>query len=289
MDRMEPVIRSLEPWQEPWLPASVACPGVECSYTHQACKAVFERPDIRFYEQFGDVFQAVAQGERTYGVVPIENTLAGSVTDNYDLLLKYGLYITGTVKIKISHCLLGTASSQPEQITDIYSHEQAIHQCSDYFREHRDQASHPFSNTAASAKYVAELDNPHFAAIGSLDCAEKYGLKILSQDIQNRKDNFTRFVVVARQPILHPACSRISLIIRVAHKAGSLYGALSRFAEKGINLLKLESRPIPDSPFEFLFYWDFSGNMEDQTVKEVITDLQQDIIFMKYLGNYPEL
>lgn len=269
-------------------PAECACQGVAGAFSHHACLEVFEQPDIRFYPHFEDVFEAVSRGERRYGIIPIENTLAGSVTDNYDLMLQYHLSIVGTVKVKIEHSLLALPDAQQEQIRQIYSHEQALHQCSDFLKQHPQITSHPYSNTAASAKFVASQNDPSLAAIGSPDCAQMYGLKVLSHSIQNRRDNFTRFVVLAQQPISHPACGRISLIVRVQHQAGALYRALSRFADQQINLLKLESRPIPDSPFEVMFYWDFAGNMQEQRVQTALQNLRQDVDYLKILGNYPE-
>lgn len=287
--QFEQIVRSCEPVEKLSQPARTACQGVECSYSHQACKRAFENPSITFYERFEDVFAAVYEGTADYGVVPIENTLAGSVTDNYDLITEYNLYIVGSVTVPIVHSLLGVEGSTIEGIRDVYSHPQALHQCSEFFRANRQITTHDFSNTAASAKYIADLGEPSSAAIGSLDCAEKYHLIPLKEGLQNRKDNFTRFVILSKKAVQHPQCGRISLIIRVAHRAGALYGALSRFASRKINLLKLESRPIPDSPFEFLFYWDFAGNLSDSTIQAAIQDLLQDIVFLKNLGNYPEM
>lgn len=283
------VLRSRERPEDLIRPARAACQGVECSYSHRACKTAFQDPDIRFYPHFEDVFAAVHRGERDYGVVPIENSLAGSVTDNYDLMLRYQLQIVGTLTVPIQHCLLGIPGSKVEEILEIYSHPQALHQCGEFFRQNRRISPHAFSNTAAAAREVARLGRRDTAAIGSEDCAKAYGLTVLCQGLQDRRDNFTRFVVIAREGVAHPRCSRISLIIRVAHRAGALYSALSRFARQEINLLKLESRPIPDSPFEFLFYWDFAGNLADPVVSRTIQELGEDVIFMKLLGNYPEL
>lgn len=286
---IESIIRSNEKSENLSHSAKTACQGVECSYSHAACKKAFLNPDITFYERFEDVFLAVSDGKVQYGVVPIENTLAGSVTDNYDLIAQYNLFIVGSVTVPIKHHMLGVKGSSLDDIKDVYSHPQALHQCSDYFRDNRHVTAHDFSNTAASAKYIASLNEPTSAAIGSLDCAEKYGLIVLKSELQNRHDNFTRFVVLSKEDIKHQSCKRISLIIRVSHKAGALYGALSRFAQRNISLLKLESRPIPDSPFEFLFYWDFAGNISEFPIQDAIKDLQEDIIYMKFLGNYPEI
>lgn len=234
------------------------------------------------------MFAAVSSGQRRYGVIPIENTLAGSVTDNYDLMLQYGLYIVGSVKVKIEHALLALPNASLEELRQVYSHEQALHQCSDFLKAHPQLTAHPYSNTAASAKLVAEQKDPSLAAIGSVQCARMYGLQLLMPAIQNRSDNFTRFVILAKQPLHHPDCQRISLIVRVQHRAGALYNALSRFAVRGINLLKLESRPIPDSPFEFLFYWDFDGNLDDERVVQALHQLREDTQYIQILGNYPE-
>lgn len=288
MNPMEEIIRSAESAQLRALPAQTACQGVAGAFSHKACLEVFEQPDIQFYPSFEEVFAAVSSGQRRYGVIPIENTLAGSVTDNYDLMLQYGLYIVGSVKVKIEHALLALPNASLEELRQVYSHEQALHQCSDFLKAHPQLTAHPYSNTAASAKLVAEQKDPSLAAIGSVQCARMYGLQLLMPAIQNRSDNFTRFVILAKQPLHHPDCQRISLIVRVQHRAGALYNALSRFAVRGINLLKLESRTIPDSPFEFLFYWDFDGNLDDERVVQALHQLKEDTQYIQILGNYPE-
>ena len=250
MKEIERIIRLNESEETLSLPAQAACQGVAGAFSHKACLQAFEQPDIRFYPTFEEVFQAVSSGERLYGVIPIENTLAGSVTDNYDLMLRYHLFIVGSVTVKIEHSLLTLPGSKLEDLRQVYSHEQALHQCSDFFKANPQLTATPYSN---------------------------------------RRDNFTRFVILARQSVLDPACGRISLVVRVQHKAGALYAALSRFAEQKINLLKLESRPIPDSPFEFLFYWDFAGNMAQEHVQRALGALAGDIDYFQFLGNYPEL
>ena len=186
------------------------------------------------------------------------------------------------------NALLALPDAPLEGLRQVYSHEQPLHQCSDFLKAHPQLTAHPYSNTAASAKLVAEQKDPSLAAIGSVQCARMYGLQLLMPAIQNRSDNFTRFVILAKQPLHHPDCQRISLIVRVQHRAGALYNALSRFAVRGINLLKLESRPIPDSPFEFLFYWDFDGNLDDERVVQALHQLKEDTQYIQILGNYPE-
>jgi len=179
MNPMEEIIRSAESAQLRALPAQTACQGVAGAFSHKACLEVFEQPDIQFYPSFEEVFAAVSSGQRRYGVIPIENTLAGSVTDNYDLMLQYGLYIVGSVKVKIEHALLALPNASLEGLRQVYSHEQALHQCSDFLKAHPQLTAHPYSNTAASAKLVAEQKDPSLAAIGSVQCARMYGLQLL--------------------------------------------------------------------------------------------------------------
>lgn len=268
---------------------SVACQGVDCSYASIACNKAFLQPDIHFYPNFEDVFYAVSHGDCPYGLIPIENTLAGSVTENYDLMLEYNLSIVGSVTIPVDHCLLTLPGADLEGLSLVLSHPQALHQCSEFFKANRHLSSREFSNTAAAAQYVAEQKDPAFAAIGSSACAEKYGLQIHSAGIQNRKKNFTRFLVISRENICTPECNRMSMIFRLSHRPGSLIHALNHFAERNINLLKLESRPIPESPFEFVFYCDFSGNYEDADIQSAMGRLPMDLVYMKFLGNYPDI
>ena len=267
----------------------VACQGVDCSYASIACNQAFIQPHIHFYPNFEDVFLAVANGDCPYGVIPIENSLAGSVTENYDLMLEHNLSIVGSVTMPVDHCLLTLPDAEPEQLQTVLSHPQALHQCSDFFKANRQLSAREFSNTAAAAQFVAEQKDPSLAAIGSFACAEKYGLVIHAQGIQNRKKNFTRFLVISRENICTPECTRMSMVFRLSHRPGSLIHALNHFAQRNINLLKLESRPIPDSPFEFVFYCDFSGNYEDDNVQAAMGRLPMDLISLKFLGNYPEL
>ncbi len=287
MTQLELMIRSNEA-----LPLSpsvrVACQGVAGAFSHAACRSLFAEPEACFFPSFEEVFEAVSSENCRYGVVPIENTLAGSVTDNYDLMLRYQLSIVGTVALKIEHSLLALPHVKLSDLKEVYSHEQALYQCSDFLKANPNLSLHPYSNTAASAKFVAQTQNPALAAIGSEESAERYGLSVLKKAIQNRDDNFTRFVVLSRNPISHPGCNRISMVVRLRHQAGALYRALSCFAGQNINLLKLESRPIPERPFEFLFYWDFSGNLSSPKVRLALDMLQNEIEYQKLLGNYPD-
>ena len=198
MKEIERIIRLNESEDTLSLPAQAACRGWRGpSPTRPACRRLSSRTS-GFIPTFEEVFQAVSSGERLYGVIPIENTLAGSVTDNYDLMLRYHLFIVGSVTVKIEHSLLTLPGGKLEDLRQVYSHEQALHQCSDFFKANPQLTATPYSNTAASAKFVAEAGDPTLAAIGSEQCAKMYGLQVLQQGIQNRRDNFTRFVILAR-------------------------------------------------------------------------------------------
>ena len=267
----------------------VACQGVDCSYASIACNQAFIQPHIHFYPNFEDVFLAVANGDCPYGVIPIENTLAGSVTENYDLMLEHNLSIVGSVTIPVDHCLLTLPNAELEQIKTVLSHPQALHQCSDFFKANRQLSAREFSNTAAAAQFVAEQKDPSLAAIGSFACAEKYGLVIHAQGIQNRKKNFTRFLVISRENICTPECTRMSMVFRLSHRPGSLIHALNHFAQRNINLLKLESRPIPGKDFEFMFYFDLEAPAHDPHTLALIGQLERDLDQFTYLGSYSEL
>lgn len=267
----------------------VACQGVDCSYSSMACNRSFLHPDIHFYPNFEDVFIAVSEGNCAFGVIPIENTLAGSVTENYDLMLEYNLFIVGSVTIPVDHCLLTLPEAVEEELSTVLSHPQALHQCSDFFKANPRLSPREFSNTAAAARYVAQQQDKTIAAIGSSACADQYGLQIRAKGIQNRKKNYTRFLVISKENICTPECNRMSMVFRLAHRPGSLIHALSHFADCNINLLKLESRPIPESPFEFVFYCDFSGNYEDAGIQSAMGRLPMDLVYMKFLGNYPDI
>lgn len=266
--------------------ADVACSGVPGAYAHEAACRLFTSPELTFYPQFEDVFEAVADGRQTFGVLPIENSIAGSVVTVYDLLRKYRLTICKSYKLPVDHCLLMCEGGSADSITDIYSHEQALSQCSQFLRAHPEIRTHVYSNTAAAAQHVAQLKSPHAAAIASRACAELYGLKVLQSSLQNVSFNRTRFIVVSRDLIIPPDANKISLSMTLPHVTGSLSRTIMRFALQSLNLTKLESRPLPDTDFEFLFYFDVEGSMRDPAVLDLICSLAGDVSQFEFLGNY---
>lgn len=263
----------------------VFCQGVSGAYSHKAALAFFREPEIEFRVSWKEVFEEVKKGSSGFGVLPVENSAAGSVSGVYDLLLQYRFYITGAVDVRVEHCL---AAPKAEKITSVVSHPQGLSQCSEYIEAHSLQQME-FSNTAAAAKYVAENVPLHTAAICSREAAKKYGLQILEENIQNARNNVTRFVVISREPILPREASKISLCFSLPHTTGSLYSVLERFAIGGLNLTKIESRPIPESNFEYDFYLDFTGNIHDPETLELICSLHDELPRFSFLGNYREI
>ena len=276
-----------EPPQLPPARATVACQGVEGAYSQHACDKMFKYPSVLYFSTFKDVCKAVDSGLCRYGVLPIENSTAGSVNEVYDLLHAYHFYITHSMKLHIAHTLLAPRGTKLEDIREIYSHEQALRQCSDFLAQGGYQP-HLCPNTAQAAKLVAEAGRTDVAAIGSRDCAELYGLEVLSGDVQNNQNNYTRFICISKTPEIYPGAKKTSILLTLAHKPGALYHAIARFASLGLNLTKLESRPIPGSDFEFLFYFDIEAPVYAPALRALIARLERDSEAFTYLGTYTE-
>lgn len=276
--------------ETPQLPPSravVACQGVEGAYSQHACDKMFQYPSILYFSSFKDVCKAVDSGLCRYGVLPIENSTAGSVNEVYDLLHTYHFYITHSMKLHIAHTLLAPRGTKLEDIKEIYSHEQALRQCSDFVTQSGCNP-HVCKNTAQAAKLVAESGRTDIAAIGSRDCAELYDLEILSGDVQNNQNNYTRFICISKTPEIYPGAKKTSILLTLAHKPGALYHAIARFASLGLNLTKLESRPIPGSDFEFLFYFDIEAPVYSPALRALIARLERNCETFTYLGTYTE-
>lgn len=271
--------------------ASVVCQGVEGAYSQRACERLFKRPDISYAETFRNAFEKVASGECRYGVLPIENSIHGSVTDVYDLLkeFKNKIHIVRTVKIPIHHVLLAKRGTLLSEIRDVYSHSQAIGQCSEFFRNNPEINVNVCKNTAAAAKMVSESDRRDIAAISSYDCAELYGLDIVSYDLQNSDNNHTRFICISNEFEIYPGSSKIGIMFTVPHRSGSLSSILSRFTAIGVNLTKLESRPIKGRDFEFMFYAEIESYGMTQELLTYLCELDARPEEFVFLGSYTEV
>lgn len=266
---------------------NIACPGVPGSYSHEAAAQLFPNRDTQFYTTFHDVFKAVENGSADYGVVPVENSSAGSVGEVYDYILGYRFYIVGAATLHIHHCLAAAPGVKTQDIRSVCSHPQALAQCSDRIaKEDWEPVQH--TNTAAAAKMASESKSASMAAICSATAAKEYGLNILEENIQNSSTNCTRFIVISRELFIPDNAQKISLCFALPHKTGSLSSVLARFAMSGLNLTKIESRPIAERNFEYDFYLDFSGNVRDAKTLDVLCALYSELPRFSFLGNYVE-
>jgi chorismate mutase/prephenate dehydratase len=268
--------------------AEVACQGTEGANSTFACEKLFTRPTILYFNNFDSVFNAVAKGLCRYGILPVENSLHGSVTNIYDLMKTNHFYIVRSVKLKINHALLAKPGVRLADVKVVYSHEQALAQCSQFLKD-RNCEIQVHENTALAAKFVAESPRNDIAAIASSNCSELYGLDILNDDIQNNANNYTRFVCISKKLEIYPGARKISLVMTIQHRPGSLYHLMTKFSTLGINLTKLESRPIPDRDFEFMFYFDLDISVYDDAVSKLFSLLENGTDHFEFLGCYTEV
>ncbi|MBE7086990.1 MAG: bifunctional chorismate mutase/prephenate dehydratase [Clostridiales bacterium] len=269
--------------------AHVACQGIEGAYSQKACDKMFTLPDIMYVNTFENVFQAVDTGLCDYGIVPLENSTAGSVNMTYDLLAKYDFYIVRSIKMQINHVLLTKSGVRLDQVKEIYSHEQAINQCSSFLRSLKGVKITVVANTAIAANMVATSDRTDVAAISSHDCAEQYGLVIQEGKVQNTDSNFTKFICISKKLEIYPGANRTSLVFSTANKPGALYNVMARLSSLGINVIKLESRPIVGRDFEFMFYFDLDASVYSKEFSQLIFELETQVEGFKYYGSYSEV
>ena len=268
--------------------ARVACQGVEGAYSQIAASKMFKIPSILYFSSFDGVFAAIESGMCEYGVLPIENSTAGSVKRVYDLMVDHNLYVVRSMRVKIDHNLLAKPGTKLSDIKEIFSHEQAIDQSAAFLRTFKDVKVTVCPNTAVAARMVAESERNDVAALSSRDCAELYGLESLANSVQDKSNNYTRFICVAKNPQIYPGADRTSIMLVTPHKPGALYNVLARINALGLNLLKLESRPLPEREFEFMFYFDIEGSAYSPELLELISELESDSEEFKYLGTYAE-
>ena len=270
--------------------ASVACPGVEGSYSQQAACRLVNFPTILYFKGFDDVFSAVEKGMCDYGILPIENSAVGSVTAVYDLMAKHNFKIVRAVKLRIRHVLLAPRGTKLEDVKEISSHPHAIAQCSDFLHELPGIRAVPATNTAAAAAVVASSGRKDVAVIASRECAELYGLDVIREDISNTASNYTRFICISKKNEIYPDAGKFSVMMSLNHRPGALTDVLVKFAATGVNLTKLESRPVPGSDFEFRFIFDFEATPRDPRVVKMLSGFSMDpeIEHFTFLGAYSE-
>lgn len=262
--------------------------GIKGANGHEATLKLFSNGDAVNYKTFADVFDAVDREEVTYGVLPVENSTAGSVSAVYDLILKHRFYIVKALDLPIDYCLAGLKQSELSDIEKVWSHSQSLSQCANYIAKNNFEST-PFENTAVAAREVANEKRLNVAAICSYKAAEEYGLKILDNHLQDDKGNTTRFIVISKTLCIPEDANKISLCFSLPHVTGSLYGLLCRFNSLGLNLTKIESRPRKGKDFEYLFYLDFSGSVHSDNVIDLISQLSEEMPEFSFLGNYCEL
>lgn len=260
--------------------------GMPGSFSEQALTDLFsERQDRLSFAEFRDVFEALKDEKIDYGVLPIENSSSGAISAVYDLLGSYGFYIVGERRVRISQNLAGVLGASLDSITQVYSHEQGLIQCSEFLSCHGDWMQISHQSTATSAKLVAEAQDPAKAAICSPRAASLYGLQILAPDIQNHQENTTRFILIGRE-LESRSADKVSLVFTLDHESGTLYQTLRYFAERGISLVKIESRPIPDALWNYRFYLDFEGNIDNHQVKTALDAIAEHAKDFRVLGAY---
>ena len=274
--------------RQPVVSPQVVYQGVPGAYSEQACLNFFgEGVDTTGLEQFEDCFLALREGRADYAVLPIENSSTGAIRQIYDLLTQYECYMVGETTVRVEHCLLAPKGATLDTITHVYSHEQGLFQCERYLNAHPSWKQVPQADTAGSAQMVADSGDVTKAAICSARAAELYGLTMLAQGINHNTQNTTRFVVVSPRLELRPGADKISTLFVLPHEAGSLHEVLTVFNVHGLNLVKLESRPLPERSWEYMFFLEFTGAPDDPAVGDALHELAQTTGEFRVLGWFP--
>ncbi len=267
----------------------VACQGVEGAYSQIACEKIFKSPFIMYFKNFEGVFSAIEKGMCQYCILPIENSTAGSVNKVYDLMIQHKFSIVRTFRLKVDHNLLVNPGTQLSDIKEIYSHEQAINQCAGFLHGLTGVNVIPVANTAIASEMVSKSGRKDVAALSSRFCAELYGLDCLAASVQDKGNNHTRFICISKNLEIYPGADKTSIMMILNHKPGALYKVLARLYTLGINVTKLESRPLPDREFEFMFYFDLETSIYSEEFIQLMCELDDLCEEFKYLGSYLEV
>jgi len=284
-----PILHSTKPKKEP----SVSVQGVEGAYGHAAYNALFGETGgkVRFCGTFAEVFEAVEGGDADYGIVPIENSTAGEIAANMDLLEKHRVYINRTVTVRCSHILAAKHGVREEDIKILFGHEQAIRQCSEYIDEHEGLTVIPYHNNASAAQMVSENKSRELGCLCSEDCAAIYGLDVVRKGLASDPDNFTRFICVAKEPEVYDGADTIAVSLSIPDISGSLYRLLTKFAISGLNMSKIQSKPLPlevkrQFPDDHMFYIEFSGNIGQTLTRRLLGNFRSELNYFRFHGNF---
>ena len=264
--------------------------GVPGSFGNEAMLKYFKNiKEAKSYEKFEDVFKAVEDGEIEYGILPVENSSTGGIGTVEDLLKEYNLYIVGEECIRISQNLVGIKGATVDDIKEVYSHPQGFEQITKFFDKHKDYNLIPYSNTAISAKLVSDLKDKSKAAIASERAAKLYDLKIIKKDVNDLKNNYTRFIVIGRDLECDETCDKVSILFSIEDTSGGLYTVIRDIKEFGLNMSKIESRPNRNNPWNYIFFVDFDGNLFDVNIKKAINTIARSSKYFKLLGCYRDV
>ena len=287
----EEIRRAVEACARPFSErAFVACCGAEGSYAQQAAFRLVKSPTVVYFSGFEKVFESVEKGLCQYGVLPVENSAAGSVVAVYDLMQRHSFHIARSLRLKVEHVLLAPPGVKAADVREVVSHPHALAQCSAFLKRHPEIKATPAANTALAAKEVASSPRRDVAVIASRLCAEIYGLEVVQEDVQDAVYNYTRFICISKDLEIFPGANRISIMLSLPHRPGALASIIAKFAAIDVNLTKLESRPVPGLDFEFRFIFDFEASPDDQRVVALLSELSQDpeIEHFDFLGAYRE-
>lgn len=238
------------------------------------------------YDEFEDVFEAISRGEIDYGVLPIENSYTGEVLDVYDLVKKYNLYIVGEEIVRVRHNLVALKGTKIEEIEEVYSHPQAFGQSKQFLKQNQHMRCIPYANTAMASQYISKLGDKTKGAISSKKAAELYGLEIIASDINTNNNNSTRFIVLGKGMKISSECDKVSIVFTTKHTSGALYQVLSHFAYNGVNLLKIQSRPMENKSWHYFFFVDLEGSLEDANMLIALGKINAECEYFRILGNY---
>ena len=264
--------------------------GVKGSFSEEAATNYFKGQDAVYsrYDDFEDVMEAITKGRIDYGVLPIENSYTGEVLDVYDLIRKYNLYIIGEEVVKVTHHLVGIEGATIESIKEVYTHPQALGQCQKYLKQHANMMQIPYANTAMAAQYVSELQDISKAAICSKQAADLYNLHVLEEEINTKSNNYTRFIILAKTMQITTECDKVSIVFTTKHTSGALYNILSHFAYNGLNLLKIQSRPLREKSWHYFFFVDLEGHLEDANMLIALGKVSKESEYFSILGGYKQ-
>ncbi len=262
--------------------------GVHGAFSEVALINYFKEQEYETvsYQEFTDMFQAVDDGEIDYGMFPVENTTTGIIARTYDYFQFYDVHAVGEIVVPIRECLIAIPGTKKEEIEEVYSHPEALSQCYEFFLANRNMKEMVYEDTALSVQYVKELGDKSKAALASARAAEYYDMEILEANVQDNSNNMTRFLVVTKDRIIPDDANKVSIRFVTKHRAGALYHALGIFAALNINMTKLESRPIVGKIFDYCFYLDFEGSLNDPNVREALRRLEYDCEEVQVFGCY---